>query len=509
VICQLLLSQLLALGVAAPSIDSVVPSPLPRAATAEVLGSELSGATLMIAAIPQQVLFAEPLRVRFMVAAETPLGAQTLVVTTAMGVAQVAVEVVAPSPLVTVVNPPDLVLGGRATLQGMALGAVTAVSLDGVPCVVSEQTDVVIAFEVPFDPGLLGQAALRLDSPSGPAQRTVNVLAPLPVVDALVPNPVPAGSLVTVRGMIVPLAVSVRIGGSEVPVLTTRATGPGSAEVLVFVPRTVAPGPRDVLVRAAGLTSTPSGPLLVQAPAPDGPSVSAVYPGKVAAGGELWVVGADLDQIRSATGGLEVIECDRRACRLGTTNIESAPGVPFKAAVVDPRGAAIFDLELSDEAPLVPVITSLAPNPATRGAPLVIRGERLGQVRSVVIGGVAQSLDFVDVDRLEITVALGTPLGAERVFVAGNVGSLATMVTVLDPLPAEPGPEVSPESGPESGPDAPIEPGPESAQGEPAIEPRAPATDAGCATGGAESSLGLGLLALLVVRTRSRSRSRA
>lgn len=504
-ICQLLVSQLLVLGTAAPTIDSVVPSPLPRAATAEVLGSELSGATLTIADLPQQVLFAEPTRVRFMVSAEAPLGTRKLVVTTASGAAEITIQIVPPAPQVTVVNPADLVLGGRATLQGTGLGAVTTLSLDDVPCVISEQTDVVIAFVVPFDPELLGQAALRLDSPSGPAQRIVNVLAPLPVVDALVPNPVPAGSLVTVRGAIVPLAVSVRIGGTEVPVLSTRATGVGHAEVLVFVPRTVAAGPRDVLVRAAGLTSTPSGPLLVEAPAPDGPEVTAVYPAKVASGGELWVVGSGLDGIRSVSGGLALVECDRRACRLGTTGV--ALVAPFKAAVVDPRGAAIFDLELSDEAPVVPVITSLAPSPAIRGATLVIRGERLGQVRSVVIGGVAQSLDFVDVDRLEVTVAPGTPLGAERIFVAGNVASQASVVTVLDPLPVEATPEVGPEAGAEGNPEVGEEAEPEADVEvvEPGPEARTP--DDGCAGGVSAGLLGLlGLVALLGILARGRSR---
>lgn len=456
----LLLSQLvLALIAATPTIDSVVPAPLPRGATAEVLGAELSGATLTIADLPQQVLFTEPARLRFMVAATTPLGAQTLVVTTAGSAVQTTVVVVPPAPVISALNPVSLVLGGRAAIQGTGLGPVTSVTLDGVTCTVSEKTDVVIAFEVPLDPELLGQAALRLDSPSGPTQRTVSVTAPLPVVDALVPNPVVAGSLLTIRGAIVPLAVSVRIGGSEAPVLSAVATGGGNAEVLVFVPRTVAAGSRDVLVRAAGLASTPAGPLLVQAPAPDGPNVTGVFPARLATGGDVWVVGENLKDIRSATNGLSVLECNRRACRLGSVDLAAAPAIPFTAAVVDAQGAAAFELEASADTAIVPVITGVAPNPATRGQTLVITGTSLGQVRSAVVGGVAQSLEFVDFDRIEVTVAASTPLGAERLFVAGNAGSLATVVTVLDPLAlpepelgpetVEPTPEVDPESTPE------------------------------------------------------------
>jgi hypothetical protein len=90
------------------------------------------------------------------------------------------------------------------------------------------------------------------------------------------------------------------------------------------------------------------------------------------------------------------------------------------------------------------VISGVEPSPAFRGETLVIHGERLAGVRSVVLGGVPQSIAFVDADRVEVTLSPMTPLGAEPLFVSGNTASEALMVTVLDPLPvAESGPEAS------------------------------------------------------------------
>jgi hypothetical protein len=115
----------------------------------------------------------------------------------------------------------------------------------------------------------------------------------------------------------------------------------------------------------------------------------------------------------------------------------------FSVALSGPKGAAIVALEVTDATPVVPVVSSLEPSPAIRGETLTISGERLDTVRSVVIGGVAQSIGFVDTDRVEVTVAATTSLGSEVLFVAGNAGSEPRNIIVLDPLPvADEGPEV-------------------------------------------------------------------
>ncbi len=480
-----LVAVLGALAVGAPEIVEVVPAPLPLAATAEVSGSGfVAGATsVKIAEVAQRVILVEPERLRFLVALDTPLGPQTLTVTAqgeSGGVVTSAVLVVPAVPQIQNVEPATLVLGGLGTVIGEGLATVTEVTLDGVVCEVSEQTDAVLVFAVPFQPELLGTVTLVLDSPSGEAHDEVVIAAPRPEIDALMPNPVRAGSLVTVRGRIAPIAPRVEIAAVEVPIVGV-ADGPSeTVEITVWVPTTMAPRPYDVVVTSGGQSSLPAGPLQVDHPSAKAPEVSGIYPIRVAAGGAVWVAGQHLDGVEAAVGGLEVVSCEKRACRLTTAGLAIGQAV---GALVGDEGAGVVQLEVIDEAPVVPVITGVEPSPAIRGEALAIVGRDLAGVRSVVLGGVAQSIVFVDADRVEVTVGADTPLGAEPLFVSGNAGSEALLVTVLDPLPlAEGGPEVVESGGEAEGAEV----------GEEVIEGvGSGGGDEGCAGGGAGSGSGL------------------
>jgi len=486
----------------APAIDAVAPSPLPLAATAEISGAGfVVGATsVKIADVAQQVFLVEAARVRFIVALDTPLGAQTLTLTTqgeGGGSVTAAVEIVPAAPKITDVQPTPVVLGRLATARGEGLAAVTRATLGGQECAISEQTGSVLVFAVPFSGALVGTAELRVESPSGVAVREVVVAAPAPEIDALTPNPVRAGSLFTVRGRIAPVSPKVAIAAVEVPVVLVRAAAQGEgSEIVAWVPRTMAPRAYDVVVSTGTVSSAPAGPLVVEAPAPGAPEASGVYPARVAAGGAVWVAGLSLDAIEEVVGGpggLEIVACGRKACQLSTDGL--APGGPRPMALVGPSGAVVVELEGLDEAPVVPVVARVEPSPAIRGATLTIHGERLAGVRSVVIGGVAQSIGFVDVDRVEVAVDPATSLGAETLFVAGNAGSAPFSVNVLDPLPegGEPGPEII-----------------EQVEAAEVTEPSpSEAGEAGCAAGGRGGLLLAGVLALSAAAIRTARRRRA
>lgn len=491
-----LISTLSLFVLAAPEITEVTPQPLPLAATVEVVGSGYvdQATSVKIGDVAQQVILIQSDRLRFLVALDTPLGPQTLTLTTQGqegGVTDVAVEVVPPVPQIQTVEPEVLTLGSLATVIGDGLATVTAVMLDDLPCAVSEQTDAVIAFEIPFDAELLGVVTLELVSPSGRVREDVVVSAPRPEIDALVPNPVPAGGLVTVRGHIAAIQPKVTIAAVEVPIVSV-ADGPSDlTEITVWVPSTMTPKPYDVVVTSGSESSPPAGPLIIEAASPDAPEVGGVYPMRVAAGGDVWVAGTNLDLIEEAIGGFALIECARRGCRLSTEELDL--GMRY-GAVVGPDGAGVVQVEVLDEEPVVPVIASVEPSPAIRGEPLLIRGERLAAVRSVVLGGVAQSIAFVDADVIEITINETTPLGAEPLFVSGNTGSEALAVTVLDPLPAA-------ESGPETNEGAEVV----VAEGD-HVEAETPGGGGGGCGGGPGGGLVFAVVALLVWFGRRSSR---
>lgn len=481
----------------APAIDKILPDPLPRGSSAQITGTGfVAGATTVtIDDVTQTVAFADATQVIFTVTGDAPLGPGTLTVTAGGESDTAAVVVVPPAPVIGTVTPDDaLVLGQLATVQGEGLVTVASVELDGEDCIITEQAPHVLVFRVPFLPSLIGQATLTLTSPSGSDATSVDVVAPAPQIDAIAPNPAKASTLVTVRGTIVPLAPKVEIGAVTIPLLTAE-----DDKLVVYLPAAIEAGPHDLVVTAAAIRSDPAGPLFVQAADDLAPVVRAVYPARVAVGQAFWVIGDHLDGVTTALPGLDVPTCDRRSCRIGTSGLE--PGLPFTAAVDGPHGASVFQAEIVDEEPDVAVVTRIEPSPAIRGESLAIYADNAVAVRSVIIGGQAQTIDFFDAEKVVVTVHEQTPLGSQTLFVASNVGSQPFAATVLDPLPqADPGPEAEPavEATPEA--DA-------SGEDDTSVVEKPKGGDDGCGCAGGPTSspgvvLALAWLALMSLRAR-------
>ncbi|MFO0748622.1 MAG: IPT/TIG domain-containing protein [Myxococcota bacterium] len=485
-------SLVLSLFSGAPQIDKVTPEPLPQGASVQIEGSGFiaAGTTVTVGTTDQQVVFSDATHVIFTVLPATPLGAATLTVTAGGESATKAVEVVPPAPRIDSVTPTSLTLGELATVQGASLDTVTQVELDGVECDISEQTAFVLVFRVPFDASLLGESLLSLTSASGADTATLSVVAPPPVIDSIAPNPSPASSLVTVRGTILLLAPEAELGGEVAPIVTAVPN-----ELLVWLPPTLAPGPHDLVVTAGALASDLAGPLFVTPADEKAPVVRAVYPARVAAGASFWVIGDHLDQVTRALPGLTLATCDRHACRIATNGL--AAGLPFNAAVDGPHGASVFKAELVDEVAAPVTVTRIEPSPAIRGQSLSIYGANVVAVRSVLLGGQAQTIDFFDAEKVVVTVHEQTPLGSQTLFLASNVGSDPFPVTVLDPLPNA---DASPESV-EPGPDAPPESAPETSGAE-VTEPTRKKDD-GCGAGGGDGLLWAAVAVLGITSRRA------
>ena len=484
-----------------PTVASVTPAPLPLGATAQVTGTGfVAGKTAVaIGDVPQKVVQVEEASLVLSVVPVTPVGPAKLTVTTPYGQASTDVVVAPAPPKLTSVVPSPLRMGKPATVLGSGLDTVASLTLGGVACTPTEQTALVLAFEVPVSAVLAGAQVLAVTGPAGDDALDVTVLPPSPSVDTVTPNPARQGDLVTIGGPIVGGPVTVTIGDLAATILSVE-TGAVRAQI----PPKLDPGAWPVTLAALGEVSAPAGPLYVTAADAERPSVAAVVPATVVAGGFVWIVGANMPGVTAAEG-LTLAEdaCDERACRLIAP---TEPGA-VAGALVGPHGADTFHVVVaaSDGAPM-PVLESALPNPVARGAALVLKGQGLLGVTEVYVGGVAQTIDLVEPGAVHVTVALTTPKGSEPAFVAGKSGSLAVPVVVLDAIPEPPSEDAGLPPAPEAAPE-PATDEPTADSGIVADTPTATLSSSGggCAASGPGTSAAWGLvllLAALAIRRR-------
>ena len=418
-----------------PTIDVVTPDPLVAGGLAEILGSgfEPSATIVRLGDVVQQVVVVQSDEVLFKVAADTPVGTAALYVETPGGAATLDVEVAPPPPTILSVTPDPVVLGQVATIHGADLATVSAVTLGGLLCDVTAQSQILIAFLPPMDPSIVGLTALEAATATGSDTAMVNVAPPTPSIDTLSPNPIRQGDLLTVSGNLVAWNIAVAVAGAEGTVLEAS-----SGSVVVQVPPDASTGPTDVVVHVGDVASEAAGPLHVEVADAHRPRVELIVPNTVVVGGSAWVWGQDLDEVTEAAGGITVDACDEKLCHVGF--VEPTPG-QLVAAVSGPKGADVFTMQLVDDSPLVlPTIDSVSPQPAFRGDKLTIQGSELHDVSMVVIGGQVQTIDYVGVDEVRITVGAETSMGAERLVVAGSSASNMIDVVVLEHW-AEPVPD--------------------------------------------------------------------
>ena len=452
----LLLTTLLMGLSQAPEITELYPTPLALGSTVDITGANFEPGGTTVAIISeldplqtpqtQELVYVLEQNVRFNVSPTLPVGEATLRVTTSEGQAEVAVEVVPEPPVLASVSPDPIVLGELATLNGSALDSVESVTLGGLECPVSAQNVSLIVCETPGSAELIGQdVPMVVSGPFGEDTLSVSAVAPKPTIESLAPNPVRQGDLLTIKGQILPHLLSVHIANQEA--LIVEAT---EGQITVAVPNEVPAGAAEVSVSIDTQSSEPAGPLWVDPADPDKPSVSAIYPSVIVAGGSAWAVGSKLDTISWSSDNLSTSECDKKACRL---SFEGAEVGPLVGTLGSDDGTAVFGVQIVDEeGQTTPILTGAEPNPAFIGETLTLTGEGLFEVSHVVIGGVVQAIDYLGSEEIRVTLSELTPRGAERAFVASASASDALTLTVLDPFPTPDEPDTAaPEEDTESG----------------------------------------------------------
>jgi hypothetical protein len=409
-------------------ITSISPEPLVSGSMAQLSGGPFDGEDLVVLLNDEEqtIQVAQESELLFEVSDALPLGPAVLRVETGGESVEVDVEISAPPPTIGSVLPQPVVMGDSANIVGSDLAGVTAVLLNMVPCEITAQTDIQMAFVVPFDAELLGTATLRLETAAWYAETSIQVKAPTPSIDALSPNPVRQGDLLTVTGTIVPASLAVSLGDQDAEIFSAV-----QGEVVVQVPEDLAPGPVQVIVHLGEVASEAVGPLHVQSASSKRPTIERVAPANLVQGGNVWLFGDEMDHVEWASEGLTLAGCDEKAC---SVTPEGEKLGQLHGAIGGPEGTDIFTLQVLADILIVPELSSLDPNPAFRGQRLTLHGANLHQVNTVFVGGMEQTIEFVDLDVVEVTLHEDTPMGAERVMVAGGSGSNALSVTVLEPL---------------------------------------------------------------------------
>lgn len=134
----------------APTIGSVTPNPATLGAVLTINGTNLTGASVSIGGQAQTITSAGATQLLMPVHAATPVGAQTLVVTTAQGSANTGITINAPAtgvPLINGVNPDPVRRGEVLTLSGTDLAG-AAVTIGGVAQSVTSATATTITLTV-------------------------------------------------------------------------------------------------------------------------------------------------------------------------------------------------------------------------------------------------------------------------------------------------------------------------------------------------------------------------
>ena len=179
-----------------PVITGTNPSPVVRGQPLNIQGDFLSGATVSLGGVQQNVTLSSQQGVTVAVASSTPVGVQDLVVTTAGGTASVVVDVLAP-PFVGSIAPNPVNAGESLTIIGQHLEG-ASVTIGEVVQVVSQTAPGSITLNVHPDTPAGGQVVL-VTTGGGSVTANVVVIAP-PSISDVAPAPVSTGQLITVSG---------------------------------------------------------------------------------------------------------------------------------------------------------------------------------------------------------------------------------------------------------------------------------------------------------------------
>jgi hypothetical protein len=205
-----------------PQITEVAPNPVQPGETVTISGSNLLGATATLGGASVGIQSNTLDTIVGQIHPNTPLGAQTVAVTTLAGVAQVTVQVGEPPPslppVIDSISPDGAPVGESLTISGEHLLGGVVLLGDQQQTILSNDGGALVFVIGDLTPG---EYTLTIITTAGETTHTVSVFPPAPTLLTAAPQPITPGELLTVTGTHLGLFTSVTLGGTTQSVFAT------------------------------------------------------------------------------------------------------------------------------------------------------------------------------------------------------------------------------------------------------------------------------------------------
>lgn len=301
----------------------------------------------------------------------------------------------------------------------------------------------------------VGAVDATVTTPSGttdPLTFTYTAVPVAPTISSLTPDrgPTAGGTSVTITGTGFTSASTGTFDGDPATVVFVSAT-----ELTATSPAHATPETVDVVVTSMGISSAPADFTYEEDPAPVVPTISSLSPdrGPTAGGTSVTIIGTGF------TSGSTVTFDGDAATVVFVSATELTATSPAHATpetvdvVVTTAGTASAPADFTyeeDPAPVVPTISSLAPNsgPEIGGTVVTITGTDFTPDSTVTFGGVDVPVTFVDDTTITVVAPPHAPGAVDVTVTTNGETSNAMPYTYTNVLTVS---GISPNTGPETG----------------------------------------------------------
>lgn len=325
-------------------------------------------------------------------------------------------ELIVTLPVVTALAPTSMKTGEDLTITGANLDLVKEIMFTGVSEAMAaefvSQTATEIVVTVPAN---ASTGVLTLIANSDVEVVTIQQLAVvLPAVTALSPNAVKHGENLTISGTNLDFVNEIKFKGVG-EAKTTEFVKQTATELVVKVPDNASTGTLTLVARSGVEVATTQEMNIVL------PAISTLSPSPIDPGQDLTISGTNLDLVKSIKfqGGAEA------TAFVSKTANQIVVKVPMNAK----KGALTlttiknYVVETAAEVTIIlPIITSVTPEPVIAGNYLTISGTELNQVKSVVFTGGATVSTFVaqNDNQIVLTVPAAAKTGVLKLITHSN-----------------------------------------------------------------------------------------
>ncbi|GAA4438698.1 hypothetical protein GCM10023188_34430 [Pontibacter saemangeumensis] len=309
-------------------------------------------------------------------------------------------ELIVTLPKVTALTPAALNTGADLTIKGTDLDLVKAVLFNGVgEAMVSEFVSQSATELVVKVPGNAKTGVLTLVANSDVEVETTQELAiALPAVTSLAPGAVKHGDNLTITGTNLNLVKEIKFKGVG-EAKATEFVSQSATQIVVKVPDNTNNGTLTLVANSGEEVATTQEVTVIL------PVITSVSPSPVDPGQNLTINGTNLDLVKSIEfkGGTKVTSF------VSQTPTQIVVKVPMNATKGALKIVTVKDYEVATTAQvniILPIITSLTPEPVIAGNYLTISGKELDQVKSVIFTGGATVSTFVAQNANQIVLAV-------------------------------------------------------------------------------------------------------